>query len=1030
MSLFDNKGVFPLIKGFTAKGGLLLIHILDGQNDEILDYITLDNVISDTHRKSLEDTLETYDAIVLGNKEYVEHLAKRNRIIIPDEDETLRELIIYEVDRYRDSEGQKAHFFSHASYLELKKASIVYPNTFTGTASQHIGRNLNDTGWQAGVVEVSGNIKIEVENHTNPYEMLRRIAKEFEGELRFRIEHDGEKITGRYVDLLERIGQWRGKEVTLGKDLETIRRVEKQDIVTALLGLGPEKEDGTRLTVLVEDKDALQRWGRIDKNGNIHHLIEPYEIQSERSEMTVAEARQYTRTALNKRINSQVTYETTIIDLADVAGLEHEEVFFGDTIRIKDEDFIPPLYLEARIFEMDRSLKQKAKKDIKLGDYIEYTEEEVNTLWAQLQAEIQRRIEKIVLVNIESSGGIIFKESGRTTELTAKTFVGGSEYDEDGTVYDYLWSIYDKDGNFLTAENGKSYSLETFAVEFYERLTVRIYVGKGAEVYAQTEITLTFVKDGEKGDKGDDGGDGPPGPPGDKGEDGEPGRSVVEVSEQYYMSTSNLSPTGGAWLDDKPPHTADKFLWVRTKVTYDKAPLIEYTTPILDDGWIALSTADGNNTIIFDDVAPPIEGRKPGDVWYDTANDNRMSKFDGNQWTVAPIGERAIATESITALHIKSLFGLNVNDKFVVDEQGNVTFSDRIEGAHGIFGKVAVTSEDFSLKDEVSGLEFSAVSKRNLLQDHSFELLPQDPNSINQEAVDRNYLGIMPNKGPFDQSPWERSGSPKVAIQFAPDSRDAIAIYGDKAAVVRNGDFVRQYVHEGIGAGGTYSLSGEFKRQWNAPAGGEPLFMVRHRGGLNEIKATIISEGLGEVKSDYTAERKGVSFTVPLDFEVEDSLEIIVSGRNDRWVHVDGVMLNEGDRPANYSPDDGTWLFTKGIYRPYNRMPVLWAGGRYPTASQVTTPERAITDCTNGWILQWQAYDPGTGTVGTHYQYTHIPKAHALYNSGRGIRVVLRRNLDDDIIKYIYINSTGITGHDGNSNAPNNRMVLSGVYEY
>src|SRR5690625_7932918 len=153
------------------------------------------------------------------------------------------------------------------------------------------------------------------EQHTAPYEFNKRIAREFEVELRFRVETDGQHITGRYVDMLERIGEWRGRQVEFGRDLDGIRRIEKQDIVTALLGLGPEKEDGTRMEVLVKDDDELQRWGTVTDHGNLHHLIEVYEIQSDRQEMTETEARQYTRTALDKRINTQVGYETTVVDL-------------------------------------------------------------------------------------------------------------------------------------------------------------------------------------------------------------------------------------------------------------------------------------------------------------------------------------------------------------------------------------------------------------------------------------------------------------------------------------------------------------------------------------------------------------------------------------------------------------------------------------------------------------------------------------------------------------------------------------------
>src|SRR5690625_1961700 len=151
------------------------IHILDGQKDIILDYITAPNIISDDHKKSLEDTLETYDFITFAEKRYSEHLEKRNRIIIPDEDDSLIEFVIFEAHKFKDTEGYKAQVFANASYLELKKASILYPdNGFTGTASQHGGRALNDTGWQVGIVEGKGTRKLTINSHTNPYEMLDR----------------------------------------------------------------------------------------------------------------------------------------------------------------------------------------------------------------------------------------------------------------------------------------------------------------------------------------------------------------------------------------------------------------------------------------------------------------------------------------------------------------------------------------------------------------------------------------------------------------------------------------------------------------------------------------------------------------------------------------------------------------------------------------------------------------------------------------------------------------------------------------
>ncbi|GGB26948.1 hypothetical protein GCM10011409_00280 [Lentibacillus populi] len=372
-----------------------MIHITDGQSDEILDFITVKNILDNKHRQSLKDNLETFEFRTFADKPFSQHLGKHNRVIIPAEDQGYQEFVITEFAKYRDTEGLKAGVYASASYLLLKKAKVIKPQTFKEqTATTAVSHATDETEWRPGIIEGKGYRTFNIEQHTNPYAFLKMIAKEFNLELRFRVETNGNKITGRYVDLLERIGQWRGREVEFGKDLIGIRRTEKTDnIYTALLGIGPEKEDGTRIEVLVEDADALQRWGRPDPvTGKLKHFIEPYEPQSSDQDMTISRLRTLTQTELNKRINEVVEYESTIADLESVPGMQNKKIRFGDTIKIKDTKFNPPLYLEARVHTQDRSITDKSKKEVTLGDYIEYTEEEVKAIWQSLQAEIRKKI--------------------------------------------------------------------------------------------------------------------------------------------------------------------------------------------------------------------------------------------------------------------------------------------------------------------------------------------------------------------------------------------------------------------------------------------------------------------------------------------------------------------------------------------------------------------------------------------------------------------------------------------------------------
>ncbi|KQB91876.1 hypothetical protein GEPA3_3015 [Geobacillus sp. PA-3] len=366
-----------------------MIHITDGKTDRILSIIDETEFWEDKHTKSLKDTLETFDFTTFANKSFSEYLAERNRVIIPDEDGEYIEFIIENTRKFHGADGLFIEVYTSASYIELAKAKVIDPQTTPSwTAKQHAEMALSGTEWAVGTVDFAGSRTIIIESYTNPYSYLKQIASEFNLELHFRVETDGNKVTRRYVDLIEHVGGWNGREVEFGKDLMGIERKEDfSNIVTALVGIGPERDDGTRLQVFVEDKDALARWGR---NGK--HLVDVYEPDSSDSNMTLEQLRSLTEAELAKRINSSVEYTGDVVDLEKVPGLEHEKFRLGDTIRIKDTAFTPPLYLEARIHTVERSIKQNGQKTVTLGDYIEYTEEDVFAIYKRLRAEIEKKV--------------------------------------------------------------------------------------------------------------------------------------------------------------------------------------------------------------------------------------------------------------------------------------------------------------------------------------------------------------------------------------------------------------------------------------------------------------------------------------------------------------------------------------------------------------------------------------------------------------------------------------------------------------
>jgi len=362
-----------------------MVHILHHQSDEIVAF-------SNQHfqravhlrNSSLE---ETFDFTYPTTEKLAPFLTKRNRIVIPDEDGQFREFIISYVEKFNDDFEVKAG----ASYLDLQKAKAITPITLTGqtpaTAASFV---LQNTGWSPGKVDYTGVRKITFDKRIKPYDALKQLASDFGLELVFRVEIDGNRIVRRVVDLVEKVGTFRGKEITYRKDLLGFRKKEKSDdFVTALICLGPEKEDGTRLTTIVEDKDAKERWGR-----NGQHLWDDYEPQSTDQDMTLERLTSLGQTALQKRINSQIEYEITQAVLETIKGYEHEKVRYGDTVRIKDLHYKPALYMEARVISVERDLVDPSNTVYILGEFIEYTQRDVLAEFDDFKKNMRIRIIK------------------------------------------------------------------------------------------------------------------------------------------------------------------------------------------------------------------------------------------------------------------------------------------------------------------------------------------------------------------------------------------------------------------------------------------------------------------------------------------------------------------------------------------------------------------------------------------------------------------------------------------------------------
>ncbi|WP_416144899.1 phage tail spike protein [Planococcus koreensis] len=354
------------------------LHALHHQTDRLLAY--LDNTGNklfwdDKHVEGL-DGEHHFEFKMLANIEEAEHFDELSRILVPLEDGGFEEFIVYQTEV--DMRNVK-QVYAMAAYTDMNKDYLMNIGTYNGTLRELVALALPSTEWVINAVETNEIRTIHLANKEGVYKFLKRIASAFEMEMRFRTETVGNRIRVRYVDFVQKRGFHTKKEIEFGKDLADIKkRVFNDRIVTALEGRGPERDDGTFLTSYVFDEDAFQRWNRRGK-----HRVEEYVPESDNQDMTQTQLDQYTRTELNKRIASVVEYEITAASIE--ALFPHEKVRLGDRVRVKNPEFSPPLYADARIIRVERSILDKGSKVYTIGEVKTYTEEEVMRTFRVLQ---------------------------------------------------------------------------------------------------------------------------------------------------------------------------------------------------------------------------------------------------------------------------------------------------------------------------------------------------------------------------------------------------------------------------------------------------------------------------------------------------------------------------------------------------------------------------------------------------------------------------------------------------------------------
>ncbi|WP_257144508.1 phage tail spike protein [Bacillus wiedmannii] len=373
-----------------------ILHIVDFKTSQIVSAIQPKDYWDDKRHWEIKNNIDTLEFRVFDNTEHAATLLQQNLVLKEVRDGRIVPYVITEAEK--DSKDRSVVAYASGEWIQLAKAGIIKPQKIEGkTLNECMGIALAGTKWKIGKTEHNGSHSMTIDEFTDPLTFLKQIASSFELEIQYRAEVVGSQIVGRYVDMVKKRGRDTRKEVTLGKDLMGIKRIENsQNICTALLGF-VKKEGGEFITIaeinngipyLVDD-GAFQRW-----NEKGQHKFGFYSPETENQDMTPQRLKTLMKTEIEKRVNTSVSYEVQAQSIGQVFGLAHELINEGDTIRIIDRGFTPKLYLEARAIAGDESFKAPTQDKYVFGDYREIVDsnEELRRMYQKILASLQDKV--------------------------------------------------------------------------------------------------------------------------------------------------------------------------------------------------------------------------------------------------------------------------------------------------------------------------------------------------------------------------------------------------------------------------------------------------------------------------------------------------------------------------------------------------------------------------------------------------------------------------------------------------------------
>lgn len=511
----------------------------------------LDNAV-DKAMPYWSDTLHTYlsgSAYTFGFKTFTAHedakyLVEGNKLSFKYKDKGYH-LTIMNVEKSRKTVMVEAYGLS----LELTNEQIdAYKSPKAMTFVEYIKAWGFERSFTVRINEVSNkSISHEWEGTATVLGRLYSLANVFDAELEFITELNDDyslkdvtlNVYRKHSDSYQGLGSNRtGTILRYPNDIHSI--VKTSDITELYTGIRPTGTDGLQLTSLNGKKEY-------DANGNVEYMVSgnnllapqardrfPSTLLTDHSnDMYAVEIWSYETKNVNtlygqalaelkKHVNPIVTYDVDAYIDANI----------GDTFTIEDTEYVPAMYLQARIVEQEISFTDRDRCKTTFDNFTEVASGISNELIDEMNRLIEQN--KTYQLVVSSSNGTVLNEDTERTVLVALVKDNGKDVTDQFKINWYL------DGELVSTAN--SINVEKSSLNPSLTYHVEAVNDKGV-VKASYELTVTKVQNGTS-------------------------VYIKKTIVTYAVTdTAQDKPVTG-WKTEFPVVPLGKYLWVCTQVFY------------------------------------------------------------------------------------------------------------------------------------------------------------------------------------------------------------------------------------------------------------------------------------------------------------------------------------------------------------------------------------------------------------------------------------------------------------------------------